>query len=185
MAATFISADVRRARKAAQVSHTIISRGCPIKERQLSDSSPAAPAVKGLRVRSHKRAEERAPLTAVASGQIMQLSGAKKTKENLLGRKTIRDGRLHKIAHTTRHSASKLGTLTYLPHAGSRCSDPSTPSSSNCATIAARDPTPSLANIRLKCVHTVHELMFNTPAITLLGCPFATMRTISCSRGLS
>jgi hypothetical protein len=42
-----------------------------------------APAVKGLRVRSDKRAEERAPLTAAASGQIMQLSGAKKTKENL------------------------------------------------------------------------------------------------------
>jgi hypothetical protein len=38
---------------------------------------------KGSPLRSDERAEERAPLTAVASGQIMQLSGAKKTKENL------------------------------------------------------------------------------------------------------
>jgi hypothetical protein len=39
--------------------------------------------LKGSPLRSDERAEERAPLTAVASGQIMQLSGAKKTKENL------------------------------------------------------------------------------------------------------
>src|SRR5205814_650636 len=31
----------------------------------------------------------------------MQLSGAKKTKENLLGTKTTRNGRLHKIRDTT------------------------------------------------------------------------------------
>jgi hypothetical protein len=36
---------------------------------------------KGSPLRSDERAEERAPLTAVASGQIMQLSGTKKTKE--------------------------------------------------------------------------------------------------------
>jgi hypothetical protein len=42
---------------------------------------------KGSPLRSDERAEERAPLTAVASGQIMQLSGAKKTKENLSGTK--------------------------------------------------------------------------------------------------
>jgi hypothetical protein len=38
---------------------------------------------KGSPLRSDERAEERAPLTAAASGQIMQVSGAKKTKENL------------------------------------------------------------------------------------------------------
>jgi hypothetical protein len=38
---------------------------------------------KGSPLRSDERAEERAPLTAAAAGQIMQLSGAKKTKENL------------------------------------------------------------------------------------------------------
>jgi hypothetical protein len=38
---------------------------------------------KGFPLRSDERAEERAPLTAAASGQTMQLSGAKKTKENL------------------------------------------------------------------------------------------------------
>jgi hypothetical protein len=53
------------------------------------------------------------------------------------------------------------------------------------ATIAARDPTPIFAKILRKWVHTVHGLIFSTSAITLLGCPLATMRTISCSRGLS
>src|SRR6266850_2243949 len=42
-------------------------------------------------------------------------------------------------------------------------------SCSNCATIAAREPTPSLAKIRLKCVPTVQELMSSTAAIVLLG----------------
>jgi hypothetical protein len=42
-------------------------------------------------------------------------------------------------------------------------------SGSNCATIAAREPTPSLAKIRLKCVPTVQELMSSTAAIVLLG----------------
>jgi hypothetical protein len=51
--------------------------------------------------------------------------------------------------------------------------------------MAAREPTPSLANMRRRCVHTVQELMLSTSAITLLGCPLATIRTISCSRGLS
>src|ERR1051325_4806861 len=53
------------------------------------------------------------------------------------------------------------------------------------APIAAREPTPSFAKIRRRYVHTVQELMFSTSAMTLLGCPCATMRTISCSRGLS
>ena len=48
---------------------------------------PAVPAVKGLRARYDERAEERAPLTAAASGQIMQLSGAKKTKKIYSGQK--------------------------------------------------------------------------------------------------
>ena len=38
---------------------------------------------KGVPLRSTERAEERAPLTAAASGQVIALSGAKKTKENL------------------------------------------------------------------------------------------------------
>jgi hypothetical protein len=44
-----------------------------------------------------KRAEERAPLTAAASGQVMHLSGAKKTKKICLGQKTTKNGRLHKF----------------------------------------------------------------------------------------
>jgi hypothetical protein len=36
------------------------------------------------------------------------------------------------------------------------------------ATIAARELTPSFAKMRRKCVQTVHELMFRTPAIVLL-----------------
>jgi len=43
------------------------------------------------------------------------------------------------------------------------------PDSAALATIAARDVTPSLAKIRRKCVHTVHELMLSTAAITLFG----------------
>lgn len=38
---------------------------------------------KGVPLRSTERAGERAPLTAAASGQVIHLSGAKKTKENL------------------------------------------------------------------------------------------------------
>jgi hypothetical protein len=45
---------------------------------------------KGSPLCSDERAEERAPLTAAASGQMMQLSGAKKTKENLSGTKQQR-----------------------------------------------------------------------------------------------
>jgi len=56
---------------------------------------------KGSPLRSDERAEERAPLTAYASGQIMQLSGAKKTKENLFRDKNNRERRLHKIPNTT------------------------------------------------------------------------------------
>src|SRR5262250_1466926 len=41
-----------------------------------------------------------------------------------------------------------------------------------------------LAKILRRCVHTVQELIFSMSAITLLGCPLATIRTISCSRGL-
>jgi hypothetical protein len=40
---------------------------------------------KGSPLRSDERAEERAPLTAVASGQIMQLSGGEENK-----RKSVR-----------------------------------------------------------------------------------------------
>jgi hypothetical protein len=36
------------------------------------------------------------------------------------------------------------------------------------ATIAARDPTPSFAKIRRRCVETVHELILNTSAMILL-----------------
>jgi hypothetical protein len=62
---------------------------------------PDSAAVKGLRLRSDERAEERAPLTAAASGQVMHLSGAKKTKKICSGQKTTKNGRLHKIPHTT------------------------------------------------------------------------------------
>src|SRR3954453_23983915 len=69
----------------------------------------APPSVKGIRVPSNERSEKRAPLTAAASGQIMQLSGAKKTKENLLGTKTTRNGRLHKSG--TLHARCVPGTF--------------------------------------------------------------------------
>src|SRR6266481_1371870 len=59
------------------------------------------------------------------------------------------------------------------------------PSSSNRATIAGREVTPSFMKIRRKCADTVQQLIFRTPAITLVGCPSATIRTISCSLGLS
>src|ERR1700677_714100 len=74
--------------------------------------------------------------------------------------------------------------LHHLVLAGPRWSEPSTPISSNCATMAARDPTPSFAKIRRKWVQTVQELMLSTSAIIFLGCPLATILTISCSRGL-
>ena len=38
---------------------------------------------------------------------------------------------------------------------------------------------------RRRCVPTVHRLMSSTAAIVLFGYPLATIRTISCSRGLS
>jgi hypothetical protein len=41
------------------------------------------------------------------------------------------------------------------------------PKSASRATIAARELTPSLAKIRRKCVHTVHELMLRTAAMIL------------------
>ena len=44
--------------------------------------------------------------------------------------------------------------------------------------MAARDPTPNLANMRRRWVHTVHELMFSTSAITLLGCLLYTSRCV-------
>jgi hypothetical protein len=61
---------------------------------------PDAPAVKGLRVRSDERAEERAHLTAAASGQVMHLSGAKKTKKICSGQKTTKERALTQIFHT-------------------------------------------------------------------------------------
>jgi hypothetical protein len=53
------------------------------------------------------------------------------------------------------------------------------------ATIAARDPTANFAKMCRRCVDTVHELMLNALAIVLFGCPCATIRIISCSRGLN
>jgi hypothetical protein len=60
---------------------------------------PDAPAVKGLRVRSDERAEERAPLTAAASGQVIHLSGAKKTKKICSGQKQPRTGAYTNFSH--------------------------------------------------------------------------------------
>ncbi len=51
--------------------------------------------------------------------------------------------------------------------------------------MAARDDTLSFIKIRRRCEATVHELISRTEAIVLFGCPEATMRAISCSRGLS
>jgi hypothetical protein len=42
-----------------------------------------------------------APLTAAASRQTTQLSGTKKTKENLLGTKTTQEQPFTQIAHAT------------------------------------------------------------------------------------
>jgi hypothetical protein len=56
---------------------------------------------KGSPLRSDERAEERAPLTAAASGQIMQLSGAKKNKRKSVRDKINRERRLHKIQNTS------------------------------------------------------------------------------------
>ena len=58
-------------------------------------------------------------------------------------------------------------------------------SSTSFATSAARELTPSLANMRRKWVDTVHELMPRFAAIALFGNPSPTMSPISCSRGLS
>jgi hypothetical protein len=60
---------------------------------------PDAAAVKGLRVRPDERAEERAPLTAAASGQVMHLSGAKKTKKICSGQKQRRTGAYTNFSH--------------------------------------------------------------------------------------
>jgi DNA-binding PadR family transcriptional regulator len=51
--------------------------------------------------------------------------------------------------------------------------------------MAAREVTPNFVKIRRRCDETVHELMSSTEAIVLLAYPFATMRAISNSRGLS
>ena len=56
---------------------------------------------KGSSLRSDERAEERAPLTAATSGQIIQLSGAKERKKNSARDNKNQEQRLHKIAHTT------------------------------------------------------------------------------------
>jgi len=53
------------------------------------------------------------------------------------------------------------------------------------ATIAARVATPAFAYILRKWVLTVYRLISNTAAIALSGSPFATIRAISRSRGLS
>ena len=50
--------------------------------------------------------------------------------------------------------------------------------------IAARDDTLSFIKIRRSCEATVHELISRTEAIVLFGYPEATIRAISCSRGL-
>lgn len=88
-----------------------------------------------------------------------------------------RDG----LTHFGRRGNS-LGRAPVLPCANALIHRPI---SSNRATIAAREPTFNFAKIRRRCVHTVPPLMFKTPAITFLGWPCATIRTIPRSRGLS
>ena len=55
----------------------------------------------GSALRSDERAEERAPLTAVATGQIIQLSGEKERKKNSARDNNHQERRLHKIRNTT------------------------------------------------------------------------------------
>jgi hypothetical protein len=54
-------------------------------------------AVKGLRVRSDERTEERAPLTAERIWPSNAPVRGEENKENLLGTKKPTNGRLHKI----------------------------------------------------------------------------------------
>ncbi len=51
--------------------------------------------------------------------------------------------------------------------------------------MAARELTSNLVNTRRRWVPTVHSLMSRTDAIMRFVHPCATIRTISCSRGLS
>jgi hypothetical protein len=55
----------------------------------------------------------------------------------------------------------------------------------NRVAMAARDGTSSLIKIRRRCEATVQELISKIDAMVLFGYPDATIRAISCSRGLS